>query len=211
MQEGAKKRLVGAVVIVSLAVIFVPMLFEEEPVTALPPLPAVVPEEPIVDDRFRSESFLTPADSGVGGFAEEAWVEPAEPGVLALPVEEASEPVYEAPLGEPVADSEEAPSPAAPAPSAAERIPVAPAPMARDDGMPSYVTQVASLGTAASAQELAAKLQDEGYSAFVESAEVGGRTYYRVRVGPEVDRARADKTAAELRRKYKDPFVQRYP
>jgi DedD protein len=83
--------------------------------------------------------------------------------------------------------------------------------MARDDGMPSYVTQVASLGTAASAQELAAKLQGEGYSAFVEPAEVGGRTYYRVRVGPEVDRARADQTAAELGRKYKGPFVQRYP
>jgi DedD protein len=205
MQEGAKKRLVGAVVIVSLAVIFVPMLFEEEPVTALPPLPAVVPEEPIVDERFRSESFLTPADSGIGGLAQEA---PVEPGALAVPVEEVSEPVYEAPFGEPVVDSEEA---APPSPPAAEPIPVAPAPMARDDGMPSFVTQVASLGTAAGAQELAAKLQDEGYSAFVESAEVGGRTYYRVRVGPEVDRARADKTAAELRRKYKDPFVQRYP
>ncbi|WP_296805633.1 SPOR domain-containing protein [Thiocapsa sp.] len=205
MQEGAKKRLVGAVVIVSLAIIFVPMLFEDEPVTALPPLPAVVPEEPVVDDRFRSESFLTPTDSGIGGFAQETWV---EPGALAVPVEEVSEPVYEAPVGEPVADSDEAPPPAS---APAERVPVAPAPMARDDGMPSYVTQVASLGTAASAQELAAKLQDEGYSAFVESAEVGGRTYYRVRVGPEVDRARADKTAAELRRKYKDPFVQRYP
>jgi DedD protein len=83
--------------------------------------------------------------------------------------------------------------------------------MARDDGMPSYVTQVASLGTAASAQELAAKLQDEGYSAFVESAEVGGRTYFRVRVGPEADRSSAEKTAAKLRRTYKDPFVQRYP
>jgi DedD protein len=208
MQEGAKKRLVGAIVIVSLAVIFVPMLFEEEPVTALPPLPAVVPEEPVVDDRFRSESFLTPADSGIGGFEQEAWV---EPGATAVPLEEVTEPVYEAPAGEPVADSDEMPPAPAPASPAAERIPVAPAPMARDDGMPSYVTQVASLGTAASAQELAAKLQDEGYSAFVESAEVGGRTYYRVRVGPEVDRARADQTAAELGRKYKGPFVQRYP
>ena len=205
MQEGAKKRLVGAVVIVSLAVIFVPMFFEEEPVTALPPLPTVVPEEPVVDDDFRSESFLTPADSGIGGFAQESWV---EPGDTAVSVEEVSEPVYEAPAGEPVADSEEVrPS----APPAADRIPVAPPPMARDDGMPSYVTQVASLGTAASAEELAGKLRGEGYSAFVEPAEVGGRTYYRVRVGPEVDRARADKTAAELGRKYKGPFVQRYP
>ncbi|EGV17211.1 SPOR domain-containing protein [Thiocapsa marina] len=205
MQEGAKKRLVGAIVIVSLAVIFVPMLFEEESMTALPPLPSVVPEEPLVDERFRAESFLTPADSGVGGFAQEAWV---EPGGSDVPGEEVAEPVYESPAGEPVADSEDV---LPPAPPAEEAIPIAPPPMARDDGMPSYVTQVASLGTAASAQELAAKLQGEGYSAFVEPAEVGGRTYYRVRVGPEVDRARADKTAAELGRKYKGPFVQRYP
>ncbi|CRI67743.1 Sporulation domain protein [Thiocapsa sp. KS1] len=207
MQEGAKKRLVGAVVIVSLAVIFVPMLFEEEPPTALPPLPAVIPEEPVVDDRFRSESFLTPSESGVGGLEEEALVDPA---ALALPAGDEPEAgsVYERSVDEPVADSAETP---ATAPTAAADLPVAPAPMARDDGMPSYVTQVASLGTSAGAQDLADKLRGEGYSAFVESAVVGGKTYYRVRVGPEVDRSRAEKTAAKLRQKYKDPFVQRYP
>jgi DedD protein len=205
MQEGAKKRLVGAVVIVSLAVIFVPMLFEEEPVTALPPLPTVIPEEPVVDERFRSESFLTPSESGIGGLEEEAWV---DPGVSALPAGEVVEPVYEGSSGDPVADSPEVP---ASAPTPGESLPVAPPPTARDDGMPSYVTQVASLGTSAGAQELADKLRGEGYSAFVESAVVGGRTYYRVRVGPEVDRSSAEKTAAKLRQTYKDPFVQRYP
>ncbi|HSO84262.1 SPOR domain-containing protein [Thiocapsa sp.] len=210
MQEGAKKRLVGAIVIVSLAVIFVPMLFEEEAVTDLPALPAVIPEQPVVDERFRSESFLTPADSGVGGLPEEEWIDPA---TLALPAAEEIEPVYEGGFDEPAGDSASAPPVAAPstAPAATTRVPEAPPPMARDDGMPSYVTQVASLGTSASAQELAAKLQNEGYSAFVESAEVGGRTYYRVRVGPEADRSSAEKTAAKLRQKYKDPFVQRYP
>ncbi|WP_373510194.1 SPOR domain-containing protein [Thiocapsa sp.] len=207
MQEGAKKRLVGAVVIVSLAVIFVPMLFEEEPPTALPPLPAVITEEPIVDDRFRSESFLTPSESGVGGLEEEALVDPA---ALALPAgdEPDAGPVYERSVDEPVGDLAESP---ATVPTPAADLPVAPPPMARDDGMPSYVTQVASLGTSAGAQDLVDKLRGEGYSAFVESAVVGGKTYYRVRVGPEVDRARAEKTAAKLRQKYKDPFVQRYP
>lgn len=207
MQEGAKKRLVGAVVIVSLAVIFVPMLFEEEPLTALPPLPAVIPEEPVVDDRFRSESFLTPSESGVGGLEEEALV---DPGVLALPAgdEPAADSVYERSVDEPVADSA---GTGVAAPTPAADLPVAPPPMARDDGMPSYVTQVASLGTSAGAQDLADKLRGEGYSAFVESAVVGGKTYFRVRVGPEVDRSRAEKTAAKLRQKYKGPFVQRYP
>jgi DedD protein len=214
MQEGAKKRLVGAIVIVALAVIFVPMLFEEETATDLPPLPAVIPEQPVVDDRFRSESFLTPADSGVGGLPDEAWVDPVTAGPS---VDEETEPVYEAGFDEPAGDSAVPLSP--PSSGGASRaastetapVPEAPPPMARDDGMPSYVTQVASLGTPDGARVLAEKLRGEGYSAFVESAEVGGRTYYRVRVGPEADRSSAEKTAAKLRRTYKDPFVQRYP
>jgi DedD protein len=215
MQEGAKKRLVGAVVIVALAVIFVPMLFEEEAVTDLPPLPAVIPEQPAVDDRFRSESFLTPADSGVGGSPDEAWVDSASAEV---PADGEIEAVYEAGFDEPAGDAATALSPppsaaaaSRAAPVEAASIPEAPPPMARDDGMPSYVTQVASLGTPDGARALADKLRGEGYSAFVESAEVGGRTYYRVRVGPEADRSSAERTAAKLRRTYKDPFVQRYP
>ena len=42
MDEGLKKRLIGAAVLASLAVIFVPMLFEEPPARPppLPPLPS---------------------------------------------------------------------------------------------------------------------------------------------------------------------------
>ena len=52
MDDGLKKRLIGAAVLASLAVIFVPMLFEEPP-SRPPPLPPF-PEQPPVQD-FASE------------------------------------------------------------------------------------------------------------------------------------------------------------
>ena len=49
-------------------------------------------------------------------------------------------------------------------------------------------------------------------SAFVEQAEVRGKLFYRVRVGPEVDRAGAERTAARLRDQQKlDTLIQNYP
>jgi DedD protein len=56
------------------------------------------------------------------------------------------------------------------------------------------------------------KLRKAGYSAFVEQAEVRGKLFYRVRVGPEVDRANAERTAARLREQQKlDTLIQNYP
>jgi DedD protein len=78
--------------------------------------------------------------------------------------------------------------------------------------MPSWVIQVASLNTPESAAELEGKLRAGGFPAFVEKAEVNGRLYYRVRVGPELDRSRAEQTAARLRERHKlDTFIKNYP
>ena len=48
---------------------------------------------------------------------------------------------------------------------------------------PIWVVQIASFVTDKEAQALANKLKDKGYDANVASAEVGGRTCYRVEVG----------------------------
>jgi DedD protein len=52
MDEGLKKRLIGASVLASLAVVFVPMLFEEPPPQppALPPLPDKPPARDFAND-----------------------------------------------------------------------------------------------------------------------------------------------------------------
>ncbi len=227
MEEDAKKRLVGAVVIVALAVIFVPMFVSEDTEVSTPDATPTIPEEPVVDERFKADSFLTPSDSGVGRPAEETWV---DPGMLLPPDGEGVLSGEEGTFDQPGDQTDVQPagqtagsaaSTAAPigtigstrptAPSQSPSVPTAPPPQGDSDGMPSWVVQVASLGTAAAADEMVAKLRGDGYSAFVERATVNGRLYYRVRVGPEVDRARADKTASRLGQQYDAPFVQRYP
>jgi len=78
--------------------------------------------------------------------------------------------------------------------------------------MPSWVIQVASVATPEGAAELQGKLKTGGFPAFVEKAQVNGKLYYRVRVGPEVDRARAEQTAARLRERYKvATMIKNYP
>lgn len=225
MREGAKQRLAGAVVIVALAVIFVPMLFEPESLSP-PPIQESIPRAPAFDPDTRSEVFLGPQDQGAGGVDDSQLtesqplalppagdLEPASAGDQAdsapaaggtssnkLPPASESAKAVSAPMHQPV----DLPSPpAAPKPVA---------PRGPADGMPSWVIQVASLATSESAAELEAKLRKGGFSAFVEKAEVNGKLYYRVRVGPEVDRTSAERTAARLHERFKlETLVQSYP
>ncbi|WP_295429780.1 SPOR domain-containing protein, partial [uncultured Thiodictyon sp.] len=87
----------------------------------------------------------------------------------------------------------------------------APAPGA-NAGMPSWVIQVASSPNQANAAELEGKLRADGFAAFIEKAEVNGRAFYRVQVGPQLERAQAEQTVARLREKHKvDPLIKSYP
>jgi len=218
MREGAKQRLVGAAVVVALVVIFVPMLFEEEAPDSTPSDQLAIPEEPSFEPDLKSEVFLGPQDSGVGGFdpAGERETRPLAlppPGdldaasVADVPAEAAGgrEPDAE---GEPTSAVVEEPLPLPVDAAVIEPPP----PRSARDGMPSWVIQVASLRTPEAAGELEAKLRKAGFSAFVEQAEVRGKQYYRVRVGPEVDRANAERVAARLREQQKlDTLIQNYP
>ncbi|MBK1723759.1 SPOR domain-containing protein [Thiocystis violacea] len=243
MQEGAKRRLVGAVVIVALAVIFVPMLFEDNSL-APPDAETLLPDEPGFDQGFEADT-TSPLSEQIADGAEVA--RPVEGEPLGLPMPESPQdadpmigdaqpgqigrvetparvqtPFEPLPPAEPVAParavSQRPAAPkketaATPAPPKKREVAAAPAPPPpRTDGVPSWVVQVASLGSSNSANELAGKLKSAGFTAFVERAEVRGKLFYRVRVGPEVNRDAAERTAAKLRQKQKlDTLIQRYP
>ena len=225
MREGAKQRLVGAVVIVALAVIFVPMLFEKGSLDSAPPGQEAIPEAPPFGPDLKSEVFLGPEDSGIGGFDPAAATEsrplplpppgdldPASVAGVAGEAPEAYEPEPpETDLELPPAGSDKPVSEPRSAAGSTQVLEPA-APRGFQDGMPSWVVQVASLGTPEAAGEMEAKLRKAGFSAFVEQAEVRGKLFYRVRVGPEVDRANAERTAARLRDTQKlDTLIQNYP
>lgn len=211
--------MVGAAVVVALAVIFVPMLFEDEPRDSAPSDQLAIPEEPSFEPDLKSEVFLGPQDSGIGGLDAEGERESRPlalppPGDLDPAAAVADIPAETTGGREPDADGEPTypvVEEQLPPPVDAQVIEPPPARSARD-GMPSWVVQVASLRTPEAAGELEAKLRKAGFSAFVEQAEVRGKQYYRVRVGPEVDRANAERVAARLREQQKlDTLIQNYP
>jgi DedD protein len=216
MREGAKQRLVGAAAVVALIVIFVPMLFERDSLDEPKAVPESIPPAPAFEPNLKSEVFLGPEDSGVGGLPDSELTD-SKP--LALPPVGDLEP---APTGggsaEPSPPEVVEASPPGARPALAEpeepAEPESAPPPARgaNDGMPSWVIQVASVATAQGAAELEGKLRKGGFSAFVEKAVVNGKVYYRVRVGPELDRARAERNAAQLRERFKlNTLITSYP
>jgi DedD protein len=201
MDEGAKRRLVGAAVVVALIIIFVPMLLDESDPDGLGE-PIVIPDEPSFDpgvddsgadelEPLAAEDFAPPLPA------------PEPPGGNAVPPPPVPEidpprtqPEVVAPQQVPDTDSEVAPPGPKPVPA----------------GTLSWVIQVASLGSPNAARELQDRLRAQGYTAFVERATVNGKQYYRVRVGPEVERAQADRLADQLQAiTGNKPLVQRYP
>lgn len=220
MDEAAKRRLVGAAVLIALAVIFVPMLVERDDSGLGEPI--LIPEIP-EDEAWREDD-----PRALGPTTDDRLAEPEDLAMpLPTPEPPQSEPDAEAsqtwtsmpPLSEP-AESAAAPARAdrravesAAAGSGRDRSPPAAAgPKPVPTGARAWVVQVASLGSSEAARALQEELRGKGYPAFVEQAEVGERRYYRVRVGPEVERARADRLAEQLSADTESqPLVQRYP
>jgi len=62
-----------------------------------------------------------------------------------------------------------------------------------------WAVQVGSFGSRENADRLARRLKLKGYGTFVSESSSRGHTWYRVRVGPQHDRAAADAVAARLR------------
>ncbi len=124
-----KRRLAGGAVLVLLAVIFVPMLFE---------------------DALRHEA---------------STMEPFPPQAIPQSRENASLPSVSAD----------------PSTSAAPRIPLP----------SSWAVQVGSFSSPDNARTLAARLKAKGFAAFVVRPAAGGKSLYRVRVGPVLEKKKA--------------------
>lgn len=210
LDKGLKQRVVGALVLLALAVIFLPMLFSREddvrqvvveaPVMPKPPAmptvevqPTEVPE-PQAED---AENAVPPAEAAPAQA-------PAAP-IASLPTQQAQAPQPKAPAPQPVA-----PKPAQPPPQAAAAAAPAQQPAQRLDSnnLPvSWSVQLASLSNRARADELQKSLRSQGYNAYVRSFDGMNRVF----VGPVVERAEADRLRDQLGKQQKlNGFVVRF-
>ena len=218
MEERLKQRLVGAIVLVSLAVVFVPILFDvsheaneevsptpmaeipERPQGRLGPSVSItleMPQTPRLDaavDRERSRDAFAPAAS------EGSVPDPASTSsgtAASTPVPGVSEPAGAARRSNPPSTRTE-PAPAAGASDGASRKKQATAaPVAASGG---WTVQLGSFRESENALALRKRLQARGYPAFVETGSTARGAVSRVFVGPIPGREQAKDSAEKLRR-----------
>ncbi|WP_416137107.1 SPOR domain-containing protein [Halomonas sp. HK25] len=182
MKYGWRERISGAVIVVALAVIFIPLLLSEPAPRSERPQPALTIEQPVEVPRTEVPEPQPPSSLGeIGG--PMASSQPDEAPVEAAPVEEVSEVAEEAAeqLARAESPAEQAPSPAAePAPdpiaelaraadqrlaesASASQPASAPAPAAAGG---EWAVQVGSFGEPANAERLLNQLREQGFPAY---------------------------------------------
>ncbi|MBS1200106.1 MAG: hypothetical protein H6R27_784 [Proteobacteria bacterium] len=204
MDNAVKERLVGAAILVVLVVLVVPALLSgpREPVPAGEPPSAAADaagEVRVVEiDLSRTQAPVGTAS--VPDIVEDpVAMPPPAPEAIASPAPQAGSAV--------VADQAavQAAEPAAPPASGPKVVPASPMPGG------AWAVQVAALSSQDAAAKMVAELRGKGYSAFVLEHRADGRVFYRVRVGPEPQRNRADALAARLQAEGMKPSVVSHP
>ena len=74
-----------------------------------------------------------------------------------------------------------------------------------------WAVQLGAFSNRTKAEALVAELRKRRYSAFILEYRATGQVLYRVRVGPEQERARAEEIAARLAKDGFQPVVARHP
>ncbi|MCQ4346713.1 SPOR domain-containing protein [Pseudomonas stutzeri] len=190
LERRLKQRIVGAVVLLALGVVFLPMLFNREDevrrvrveAPPMPPMPTAMatPDAPVAVPEPQAEAGVAPAEA-----VAPALEPPSSPPLVAAPAGGQATP----------------PQPAASAP---ER----PAARLDADGVPvSWSVQLASLSSRARAEELQRKLRAQGFDAYIRSVD----GMHRVFVGPLLERTDAERVREQIARQHRlSPIVVRF-
>lgn len=183
MTEQGRNRLVGAVILIALAAILLPMLFDGAGIERRA-LPEMV-ESPRAERSMVTEARQeTAVDDAEWMFLEEIEARRADPAASALPQQREVPPLDAAP-DRPGLDA---------------------------TGLPeAWSVQVASFRELDNARGLRRKLNDDGFEAYLIPGGDGDTSLHRVSVGPRIDRAAAGRLREELKRRYDlDGFVVRF-
>lgn len=202
MDSALKQRLIGAAVLIALAVIFVPMfLGNAPPQPQNTTLNLDIPKPPDRDFQTRTlpvagtESAPAPAANPDKVVTVDTH---AAPVVDAHPENAAPVPAKPAEAPKPVPVQPEAPKPAPPAVA-----PAAPPSSAATEGR--FAVHMGVYADRGHADALVAALKKRGFAAYDEVADYQGKSMQRVRVGPYADRAAAE--TARLKIKQAEPKV----
>jgi DedD protein len=192
-----KQRMVGALVLVALAVIFLPMLLSREDemrrvvvdAPAMPQAPAAA--EIIVEPAEVVEPEALPQ--------EPVPVEEVEPQVVEVPEQPKPTPPPAVQSSKPESAKTE---------QAASATPAKPDARLDANSLPiSWSVQLASLSSRGGAENLQKTLRSQGYNAYIRTFDGMNRVF----VGPLIERAEAERLRDQLNRQHKlSGFVVRF-
>lgn len=163
MDTTLKQRLIGAAVLVALAVIFLPMLVKgPAPDSGVSDVPITAPAAP-ADGQFETRELplVTPGNAPAGGAVGLSGSAPAAPA--------------------PVQDNPDAADLAAPG----EALPPSAA-------AGNYAVNFGAYASQEDADKVIARLKQAQLPGFSEPAQIGGRAAWRVRIGPYASQAQAE-------------------
>lgn len=199
--DGLKQRVIGAVVLVSLAVIFVPMLFDEPhierssrviDIPEQPPFPEVE-TPPVFDEEASSYRLEEPAP---GNVAEQPTPDTELPPAQqdpAIPPEQ----TFSATELQPEPSDSPAPTqpPSEPAPEPSQESESAEFARSLEGA---WVVQLGSFGNADNARRLRDNVRAKGYDSHIQRIERGETTFTRVFSGPFAEKSDAEKAKKTL-------------
>lgn len=196
----AKRRLIGAVVLLGIGVIAFPLLFETQPRPIAVDIPIVIPP------RDGAPPLALPAPRPAAKPAASAPVEAApatSTAPSAVPAPVTAKPA-EAPAPAPVRTSEAASPPKpvvaaapAPAPKPAAEAPRPAAPATQPGGR--FVVQIGAFAEASAVRDVRSKAEKAGLATFTQTVSTADGQRTRVRVGPFASREEAEKAAAQAK------------
>lgn len=188
LRQQARRRLLGAAVLVGVGIVAFPIVFETQPRPVPMDLPIVIPAK----DKVEPPRVQVTANELPASLPAAAQVEPlGEPVGEAAPDAAASAPVVDKPVAEKPVDKP-AVSPTAKTPEKTSAAKEA------ADGA-RYVVQVGAFADKNAAQTARKKLEAKGLKTYAQVAKTKDGDRIRVRLGPFADRAAAEKAAAQAK------------
>ncbi|MGE5639973.1 MAG: SPOR domain-containing protein [Clostridia bacterium] len=186
LKRRGRRRLVGAVALVLLAVIVLPMVFDPEPRRAPPPVSVRIPGED--DSAFTPKVTPKPppvAEKKSPAVAEKKAEEPKQPPAVEAPKKE------EAKKAEAPAKAEE--------PKKPEAKPAAQAERARAEAALANAEYIVPVGAFANPDPVIAKLASAKVKYYTEKVPTAKGPVTRVRAGPFSTKAEADRALEALK------------
>ncbi len=212
-----KQRLIGAAVLLALGVIFIPMILDGTGNPVLREIPPIPQTLDAVDPR----TLVIPSAPPTQEHLPQVIQEPAQPAAVATtPASKTASSKPESPKKAPPDKTPPVQKPQA------KKPPVKATQTAKPEKQPSsalataaspgkiraWTVQVGSFNTSAKALKLRSTLRKKGFKAYVEKIRKQKKTYYRVRVGPVLNRKDADNSLKKLKKAGQtSAYVVRHP